>query len=152
MSFLSVDASIPELLAAEPTFLQGLECVLTTLDSSRETYGIASRLLGQESVRRLGDFAVISGDLAVASRESLFVGFDELFAFSTNSWRELDSNVFCESFTSERASFVNDMPKAFVRMFEISNARKYLSDGIGLNIATRGDLEEAKALSNLFAR
>jgi hypothetical protein len=145
-----VDASIAELLDAEPAFVDGFDCIVTCLDSGRDTYRVAVNILGATRVRRLGRYAVVDGRDAVAFRDALFNGFDELFVFPRDAWSMTDASAFAESFTSERCSLAEEIPAALLAIFELTKACKYVSDGVGLNIAIRGESEEANTIARRF--
>lgn len=129
-----IDADINGLLEARPDFVSGCDCVITMLDSGKETWRHLRGSINPAGMRQCGAFAVLSGDLTLEKRQELFSGFDECYVFAPGSWRDLNPNLFSEHYTSERTDANESILSAMRLTFVESGALRYASDGVGLNI------------------
>lgn len=144
-----LDSSIGELLERDSSILWGLDCIVTRLDSGGHTYRVLSDILGKHEVKLLGDYGVVRGDVLTRDSKVIFFGFDELYAVEKNAWKQIDPIVFSTSFTSERARFETGIPNAFVNAFKAARAVEYMSDGVGMNIATASIAEMKRIIAAL---
>lgn len=134
-------SDLPTLLSVCPWFVQGHDCVVTSIDSDTSTLYGAKKALDPRLVRNIGSFAVIRGDDLIPHIGELFTGFDELYVLRSDSWHGLDPSIWSEKYTSEHVQLDAQIPDKLIAIFESAGALRYASDGCGLNVLVR-DIDE----------
>lgn len=139
------DSSISELLERCPWFVQNCCCLVTCLDSSTETLAPLSSVLA-EDVTTVGAFAAIDGSILV-EHHAVLSGFDEVYVFGGGKIDTVHPDMFPEHFTSDVLELGGaSIPDALLRSMTMSGAKRYASDGVGLNvIATVAEIQQIKA-------
>lgn len=134
-SFTFIDSDIPELLRSFPEFADGMDCLVTCVDSSMNVReSLAFDLKGYRTLTH-GPFVVLEATTILALQDRLFPGFDEIYYFQTGDWQSSDPGLWERTFTSEQAQFSEDVPQELRDIMKLSHAVRYSSDGYGLNIA-----------------
>jgi len=146
----NIDATISSVAEYCPEFFDGLSILITGLDSSNapalltkwKNY-IFSR--GWEGVQLINEKYVYIPEQFVRllfEERKTFFNFDEIFLLDIPPERCDKEKLY----TSERYNFSKELPDAFLEFFRRIKARRFLSDGIGLNYACLSGEEESMLL------
>ena len=129
-----IDSDINSLLDAVPDFANGLDCLITFLDSDTPKADAVRREIEPFEFETVGSGVVVSGAALLDVRSDFLTGFDEIYYFRKGSWRATDPKLFERHFTTERTQFKSGLPDVFTEIFRMSGAVRYTSDGAGLNL------------------
>ena len=144
--------SIPDLLTACPHFVDGMNCLITCADSTRDVRAALREVLPRGKVQFHGRFVVLSAGSLYDLKDDILSGFDVVYFFSDATWRRTDASLWAQSFSTERTPFSEGAPEQLTEIIVKSGAERYASDGVGLNIlAGSADLID-RAIMALSAR
>lgn len=150
LSFGFFDASILELLDRSPQFVESHDAVITCIDSGENTASSIANIVSPDSLVTLGKFAVLPGEVILRHKAQIFTGFDELYVFSREGWREIEPSVWKTHFTSDTTELRDSIPNDLRQAFIASRAIRYASDGCGLNVIAT-DPNELAVLRTILA-
>jgi hypothetical protein len=131
------DLTIGEVATNCADFFSGFSLLVTCLDSNPELRPYGESLLADKStwaIRIMGEsiWVDVRSVRDFLSDPNTLSHFDEVYLLREEP--KLDFQVH-EIFTTDRANFAESVPPAFFKMLQATSARRYLSDGSGLNFA-----------------
>ena len=145
------DGGIEALLERCPWFVRRCSCLITCLDSGRNTADALACCLPKSDVRSIGQFGLITGETAINMRETIFAGFDEMYVFEGNFDLAIHPTIWKHQYTSDRIFLRDAVPAELLATFQASGAVRYASDGSGLNVLARQG-EDLNSIAAVFGR
>ncbi len=76
--------------------------------------------------------------------KKIITHFDEIYLFETNPNKE---TIINESYTTDGYNFERDVPSEFINLFKKICAKRYLSDGCGLNFVCESEIIASKLIN-----
>lgn len=141
--YFAKDFGITQFLSCYPDFYRGYSTLITCIDSNRDV------MFSEESFKRDNVQYQVIGQALLIQEPSLanmvkkgtyFPLFSEIYFFKDKVplFRPEDR------FTSDGVYFDRDIPNLFFETMDKIQADRYLSDGCGLNIASRTPIDVKK--------
>jgi hypothetical protein len=151
VAFGFFDSRIEALLERCPWFVRRCSCLITCLDSGRNTADALARCLPKPDVRSIGQFGLITGETAINMRETIFAGFDEMYVFEGNFDLAIGPTIWKHQYTTDRIFLRDAVPAELLAAFQASGAVRYASDGSGLNVLAR-QVKDLNSIAAVFGR
>lgn len=130
VAYGSAELEIKEVFEKLPEFFQGLEVVMTYMDSCRAIPADKNAVVEYPFGRPIGAGLLLNPE-DVGPFLQILNGFDEIFLVPKGSLQDFpEVENFCTP-----PYFAEDVPRLFVQTFKALGAVGFLGDGIGLNYA-----------------
>lgn len=137
------DNSIVNLFKNYYEFFRNFSILITCLDSD---INISNKKAILNMLNNIDcKYEVLNKSIFVDSRhvkkvfgvKKIFTHFDEIYLFEGKLDKEIIVN---ESYTADGYNFDKEVPNEFIRLFTDFGAKRYLSDGCGLNFVCESEM------------
>lgn len=135
----TIDANIRDVIKNYPEFFHLFNGVITCLDSAPKP-GTYYKL--EDNILKDIKYTIANGDIwiekksIISSLDRLMCNYSEIYLLPEKP--DVDIQIG-DVFTAERAQFIEEIPKEFLRVFKELSAIRYLSDGYGLNFVCESE-------------